>query len=68
MSKIRRAQTHARAVTFEDPALWGRAVYRTRCSCGYETRGCTTPEVSVGLWRRHTVLAGRGYAQHQNGI
>lgn len=51
---------HEHEDLWEDLDLWGRAVYRCSCSCGWISRPMTDPAMWQGLFRRHIILAGRG--------
>jgi len=54
-------QVHAAAAAYEDKLLFGTAVFRQECSCGWRSRECSSPDVAWGLWHRHVIMAGRGY-------
>ena len=62
---VRRPQTHELEAIAEDFLLTGGSTTRSFCTCGWKSRGATSPGVALGLWRRHLVLAGRGLTRKQ---
>lgn len=59
MSTQRKSQYHTLLGCVADALVEGGEAFFAYCSCGWNSRACSTQGVAYGLWRRHTVTSGR---------